>query len=233
MRVLPLRTETPPIALFFPPTAVPQPPLARRPACRHPACRRPVCRRPGEDTFPVVCARSVWCRIRIALLAVILAFGLSACDEAPGVEPDPQSPVLAADFTQLPDTVDAAMVPPDRVTDSTVVARISLAAAAEDPDGQIARVVFTIEPASAPGVTIDGDLPPVPDISNVYGINIDLTLPQVDEIYTVRLFAVDDDSLQSNVALSQVRVLPSPDTLATSSGLSLLSASPAPADGRR
>jgi len=207
---------------------VPHPPFARRPACR----------RPGEDASPGTWVSFVWHPICLACLATILTIGVASCDEAPGVEPGPQSPVLAADFSQLPDTVDAATVPPDRVTDSTVVARISLAAAAEDPDGQIARVAFTIEPASAPGVAIDGDLPPVPDISNVYGISIDLTLPRVDEIYTVRLFAVDDDSLQSNVALSQVRVLPSPDTSATSSGLSLLSASPtagapSPADGRR
>lgn len=193
---------------------MPHPPFARRPACR----------RPGEDASPGTCVSFVWHPICLACLATILTIGVAGCDDAPGVEPDRQPPALAADFSQLPDTVDAATAPPGRVTDSTVVARISLAAAAEDPDGRVERVAFTIEPASAPGVAIDGDLPPVQDIANVYGINIDLTLPRVDEIYTVRLFAVDDDSLQSNVALSQFRVLPALDTSATAARLSARSA---------
>jgi hypothetical protein len=48
----------------------------------------------------------------------------------------------------------------------------------------------------------------LPGETDLYGSAIELTLPRADAVYTVRVFAVDTDSLTSNVGLGQVRVLP-------------------------
>ena len=146
-------------------------------------------------------------RLYALLLAGALALLLSACDEAPGVAPSAEPPVLL-DLAYSPDSVNADSLEPTRVTDSTVTADLRIVTAAEDPDGSIDRVVFTIEPASAPDGAIEGTLPPIPDEPTLYGTAIDLTLPRVDEIYTIRTYAIDQDSLLSNVALGQIRVIP-------------------------
>lgn len=140
-------------------------------------------------------------------LAAALVLLLPACDTAPGSAPDAQPPVVT-DLAYSPDSVNADSLDPSRVTDSTVTADVRIIAAASDPDGEIDRVVFTIEPASVPDAAIEGTLPAIPDEPDLYGTAIDLTLPRVDEIYTIRTYAIDRDSLVSNVSLGQVRVLP-------------------------
>ena len=146
-------------------------------------------------------------RLVALLLAGALVLTLSACDDAPGVAPPAQPPVLI-DLAYSPESVNADSLTPDRVTDSTVTADLRIITAAEDPDGSIDRVVFTIEPASVPDAAIAGTLPLIPDEPNLYGTAIDLTLPRIDEIYTIRTYAIDQDSLLSNVALGQIRVIP-------------------------
>lgn len=140
-------------------------------------------------------------------LAAALALVLSACDTAPGLTPPAQPPVVT-DLAYSPDSVTADSLGPSRVTDSTVTADVRIIARASDPDGEIARVVFTIEPAAVPEAAIEGTLPAIPEEPDLYGTAIDLTLPRVDEIYTIRTYAIDRDSLVSNVSLGQLRVLP-------------------------
>lgn len=141
----------------------------------------------------------------IAVLAALLL--LTACDETPGASTASAPPVVV-DFSYSPDSADAATLDPSRVTDSTVTVDLRLVTAVVDEDSEIERVAFTIEPASAPGSAIDGTLPLLPDETSVYGTAIDLTLPRADALYTLRVFAVDADSLVSNPALGQLRVLP-------------------------
>jgi hypothetical protein len=143
-----------------------------------------------------------------ALFAAVLL--LTACDETPGASTEAVPPVVV-DFSYAPDSADAATLDPSRVTDSTVTVDLRLVTAVVDEDSDIERVAFTIEPASAPGSALDGTLPLLEGETNVYGTAIDLTLPRADALYTLRVFAVDTDSLVSNPALGQLRVLPGPD----------------------
>ncbi|PEN14388.1 hypothetical protein CRI94_04970 [Longibacter salinarum] len=143
------------------------------------------------------------------LLVVAVAISmLTACDQVPGSADRSLQPPVVADFDYSPDSVDAGTVDPSRVTDTTVTVDLRLLTAVEDTDSDIERVVFTIEPGSAPRATIDGTLSEVSGQEGVYGAAIDLTLPRADALYTLRVFAVDTDSLTSNVGLGQLRVLP-------------------------
>ncbi|NBC87775.1 MAG: hypothetical protein GVY25_16460 [Bacteroidetes bacterium] len=140
---------------------------------------------------------------------VVAAFLLfAACDQAPGAsDTSPESPVVA-DFAYSPDAVNPDTLSPGRVTDSTLTVDLRLVTAVTDADSEIERVVFTIEASSAPGSALDGTLPLLPGETDLYGSAIELTLPRADAVYTVRVFAVDTDSLTSNVGLGQVRVRP-------------------------
>jgi hypothetical protein len=136
-----------------------------------------------------------------------MVLSLSACDEAPGVSPSSQPPVLV-DLAYSPNSINPDSLTPDRVTDSTVTANLRIVTEAQDPDGSVDRVLFTIEPASVADAAVQGTLLPIPEEPNLFGTAIDLTLPRVDEIYTIRTYAIDQDSLLSNVALGQIRVIP-------------------------
>jgi hypothetical protein len=71
----------------------------------------------------------------------------------------------------------------------------------------IERVVFTIEPAGNPRGTATGTLQELEE--HKFTGRIGLRVPAfIDEVYTVRVFAVDDDSLASNQALGHVRFIP-------------------------
>jgi hypothetical protein len=68
-------------------------------------------------------------------------------------------------------------------------------------------VAFTIEPASNPRATIAGALTPVSN--SVYAGGGILTVPRFRGVtYTVRAYAVDDDSLASNQSVGRLQVLP-------------------------
>lgn len=149
----------------------------------------------------------------VALLVVLPV--VTGCDEAPGPDPvDRRPPVVqnfayeVEGFSGRPDSITIADLPPDQRTDTTATVRLLLLATAADADGAVERVAFTIEPASAPRASLEDELPPTENDPRLYGLNVGLTLPAVDELYTLRVFAVDTDSLVSNVALGQIRLIP-------------------------
>lgn len=148
--------------------------------------------------------------LRRSLFVVVLAAALvAACDDTPGTTPLDRQPPTVTEFDYVPQTVRVADLPPDRVNedDSTAQVDLRLVARAVDPDGALDRVTFSIEPSRTPSAALRGRLDSIaPD---VYGVAIDLGVPAfVDESYTLRVFAVDADSLISNQALGQFRVVP-------------------------
>jgi hypothetical protein len=140
--------------------------------------------------------------LRVAGWGLLVGLGLLAlgCDQ---VDPTPSGvPPQVTAFEVAPDTVRGP------ASADTATVSVDIAARIRDPDGTVERVVFTLEPASNPRATIPGALPP--QGGGVYGQRIGLTLPVVEEVYSVRVFAVDDDSLASNQALGQFRFVPTP-----------------------
>jgi len=130
-----------------------------------------------------------------------------------------QRPSVSA-LQVVPDSVHQSDLPPDQVQDSTAQVPLQLSARATDPDGSVVRVVFVLEPSSDPRGTVSGQLPAQSESSSLYGGQLALSLPLVDEIYTVRVFAVDDDSLASNQVTGQLRFVPT-DSSTTTTALTL------------
>ena len=148
-------------------------------------------------------------RIRIVCLVVAVWIGggiLAGCDQVAPVEGTGQRP-LVSDVLVRPDSVNAADLSPDQVEDSLARIPLTIAASIADPDGQIERVVFTIEPSANPRGTASGSL--VGQGENVYARQVGLQVPVgLNEVYTVRVFAVDDDSLESNQGVGRFRFVP-------------------------
>ena len=143
------------------------------------------------------------------LLLALLGSGilLLACDEVSRPEPGQRPTVSKVEVT--PDSVNASDLPPEQVQDSVAQIPLTIAATATDPDGRVERVVFPIEPASNPRGTIPGRLRP--DQGARYRAELTLGVPAVrDEVYSVRVFAVDNDSLSSNQGLGRLRFVPAP-----------------------
>ncbi|MFB6098150.1 MAG: hypothetical protein ABEK84_03370 [Salinibacter sp.] len=138
----------------------------------------------------------------VVLVAVTLLWG---CDTVP--PPEERRPPSVAGLRIVPDSLHASDLPDKRVQDSTAQVPLEIAARATDPDGTVARVMFVIEPSSAPRGTVSGRLPA--QDGSVYGGRLSLAVPLADEIYTVRVFAVDDDSLASNQVTGQFRFVSS------------------------
>jgi hypothetical protein len=70
-------------------------------------------------------------------------------------------------------------------------------------------VQFTIEPSSNPRGTATGPLQRADD--SLFAAQLGLRVPvNRTEVYTVRVFAVDDDSLASNQALGQFQFVSAP-----------------------
>jgi hypothetical protein len=137
----------------------------------------------------------------------VLAAGLFAlgCDQVSRPEVGQPPSVSALEVT--PDSVSAADLPPDQVQDSVARVPLSIAAAATDPDGTVERVVFTIEPSSNPRGTASGALRPQQGDRYRRAIGLGVPLSR-DEVYTIRVFAVDNDSLASNQAIGRFRFEP-------------------------
>lgn len=144
------------------------------------------------------------------LLAVVLFVGgvglWNGCDRVPTPDRDQEAPTVSA-LQVIPDSIHQSDVPPEQVQDSSARVPLDISARATDPDGSIVRVVFLLEPSSNPRGTASGTLPVAED--DLYGRRLAFSVPLVDEIYTVRVFAVDDDSLTSNRVTGQFRFVPS------------------------
>ena len=149
-----------------------------------------------------------------ALLGGSLVGGLG-CDTVPAPDRTLQPPTVAG-LQVAPRRIVVADLPPDQVQDSSAVVPVLLdSVRARDPDGSVARVVFTVEPSSNPRGTISGELRA--GRRPVYSDTLVLGLPLADEVYTVRVFAIDDDSLASNRVTGQFRVVAA-DTAGTAVG---------------
>lgn len=153
--------------------------------------------------------------------AALLVGGLGlwgGCDTVPAPDRDQQSPSVSA-LQVLPDSLHESDLPPDQRQDSMASVELELSARATDPDGRVERVVFLLEPASNPRGTVSGTLPAIED--GLYGGVLDFSVPLLDEIYTVRVFAVDDDSLASNRVTGQVRFVTADTSGTTDTSLSV------------
>lgn len=141
------------------------------------------------------------------LLIAALGMGMVVigCDQVS--RPDTGHPPSVSRLEITPDSVDAATVPPRRVQDSTARIPLQIAATATDPDGRVERVVFTIEPASNPRGTLSDTLSPAQrNQDGRYQRTIGLGIPvSRDAVYTIRVFAVDNDSLASNQSIGRFR----------------------------
>jgi hypothetical protein len=157
-------------------------------------------------------------RLLGALLLVAGLWGLGGCDTAPAPE-ETQRPSVS-NLQLVPDSIHQSDLPPDQVQDSTAQVPLNLSARATDPDGTVVRVVFVLEPSSNPRGAISSRLPAQSQSPSLYGGQLALSLPLVDEIYTIRAFAVDDDSLASNQVTGQLRFVPT-DSSNTSAALAL------------
>ncbi len=142
--------------------------------------------------------------------AVLLGGSLvlwSGCDTVPAPDRDQQPPSVSA-LQVVPDSIHQSDLPSDQVQDSTARVPLEVSARATDPDGTVVRVMFVIEPSSNPRGTVSGRLPSRSQSSSLYGGQLAFSVPLVNEIYTVRVFAVDDDSLASNQVMGQLRFVP-------------------------
>lgn len=133
---------------------------------------------------------------------------MGGCDAVPGLQEDLNRPTVSA-LQVITDSVRVAE------EDSIAQVGITIAARAVDSDGTIERVIFTLEPASNPRGTATGELEVVD--GSLYGGGVRFTVPLREEIYTARVFAVDDDELASNQVTGQFRFDPNAHTSTTTS----------------
>ena len=139
---------------------------------------------------------------------LVAALGLAAgCDTAPNARPLDATPPRVADFRFDVQTVDDPDASPADSTTALVDLVVALRAA--DADGRVARVELTLEPSQAPTSTLALNVPQSNTQSSTqYARRVTLRLPLVDDLYTVRAYAVDNDSLLSNQVRGQFRVVP-------------------------
>ncbi|WP_263785408.1 hypothetical protein [Salinibacter grassmerensis] len=146
----------------------------------------------------------------LSILGRLLGAGLVAgglvlwggCDTVPAPERTPRGPSVT-DLRVTPDSLHESDV---QVVDTMAQVEVDVSARVADPDGTVERVAFVFEPSSNPRRTISGTLSAVEP--PLYGGTLPLSVPLVDEIYTVRVFAVDDDSLSGNQVTGQFRFVP-------------------------
>jgi hypothetical protein len=139
----------------------------------------------------------------LLLAATLLLVGsLAGCDQGGAVDRSRDQAPLVSGLVLRPDSVNAADVPSQQVQDSLAQVGLRLRVRATDPDGTVERVQFTVEPASNPRGTATGTLQREND--SLFVRELGLRVPVfLTEVYTVRVFAVDDDSLASNQTLGQ------------------------------
>lgn len=134
--------------------------------------------------------------------ALLLVGSLAGCDQGGTVDRSRGQAPLVSGLVLQPDSVNAASIPAQQVQDSLAQVGLRLRVCATDPDGAVERVQFTVEPASNPQGTATGTLQRESD--SLFVRELGLRVPVfLTEVYTVRVFAVDDDSLASNQTLGQ------------------------------
>lgn len=107
-------------------------------------------------------------------------------------------PPIASCLSGFPDTLRAPRG--DTVS-------LSISVSVRDPDGRLDRVVAVVEPASLGGAVRAGRLF---NFGGAYRGTFTFPLPDMETLYAVRAYAVDDDGLASNRALGQFRFVPTP-----------------------
>jgi hypothetical protein len=139
---------------------------------------------------------------------MLVAMGIGplflGCDQVSELEERRRPSVSGLSVT--PDSVNAANLPPGQVADSVAAVELTVSARAGDPDGTVDRVKFTLEPSSNPRAFFDSTLTSVGD--SEYELEEIFGFPLVDEVYTIRVFAIDDDSLASNQVVGRFRLKP-------------------------
>lgn len=122
---------------------------------------------------------------------------VAACDSAPGPpQIDVQAPELS-DFSFSPQVVNAEQLPDGWTDDgTTITGRIDVNVAASDPDGTVQTVNYVVQsPLSAVEPLATGRLM---RSGGAYTGTIELSFPRgAIGAYTVLVYAVDDDNLQS------------------------------------
>lgn len=141
----------------------------------------------------------------LGVLLVVGGLGLG-CDTVPAPDRDVRRPSVAG-LQVTPDSVHESDSSRVEIVDSLAQVEVNVSARATDPDGTVERVVFLFEPSSNPRGTLSGSLSALGETGR-YGGRLALSIPLRDEIYTVRVFAVDDDSLSSNQVTGQFRFVP-------------------------
>lgn len=149
--------------------------------------------------------------LRVLLPTALLFVGsLAGCDQGGAVDRSRDQAPLVSGLVLRPDSVNAADVPSQQVQDSLAQISLRLRVRATDPDGTVERVQFTVEPASNPRGTATGTLQREND--SLFVRELGLRVPVfLTEVYTVRVFAVDDDSLASNQTLGQFQFVSAPE----------------------
>ena len=144
------------------------------------------------------------------LLGAVLIVGGAAlwggCDTVPAPERTQRGPSVA-DLQVTPDRVHGSDLDDEQIVNSLAQVAVDVSARVADPDGTVEEIVFTFEPSSNPQETSSSVLP-AQDGTSRYRLQLNLLIPLADEVYTVRVFAVDDDSLSGNQVTGQFRFVP-------------------------
>lgn len=145
----------------------------------------------------------------LALLAVLAA----ACDSAPGVAPLDNRPPRISNLSYTPAIIDPAAGDAQfPVADGNVTVPLTVQATAVDPDGEVTDVLFVLE---APGlgrrVAVSGRMEPADE--GRYEAAATAALP-IDEpgLYSLVVYATDDQGRLSNQVRGSLRLLAPPDT---------------------
>jgi hypothetical protein len=135
-----------------------------------------------------------------------LLLGLAACDSAPGpVDLNPRPPVLS-DFSFGPEVVNTGQLPEGwQATDDGVSGPVTVSVTASDPDGTVDEVRYVVQSPTDPTQPLALGLLESTG-GNGYEASVPLTLPPgAVGNYTVLVFAIDDDRVQSGEARGLLR----------------------------
>jgi len=145
--------------------------------------------------------------VGIWVCGILVGLLLAGCTDAPTTAPplDREAPQVR-NLSYAPQRVLLATPDPD----ANVRVPLNLHITADPGSAPVDRVVFSLL-ASGSNLGATGTLPDPPE-GNTYTLSAQFALPAVPDQYTLRVFAIGADSLQSNVALGQIRIVPDTTT---------------------